>query len=595
MVMIFSSHKKSGLTLVEVLVGSFLMLVVFFGIFGLIRLSIKLIAQSKARIVATAFANQKIEQVRNLPYNQIGTVGGIPAGTIPETETITSNGVSFSIKTTVIYIDDPFDNTFPNDPFSWDYKRVKVAASWIGFMAGTVDLVTDVAPKGIETTGGGGVISILVFDANGQSVPQVSIHIENSAVSPAIDATYQTNDQGRLFLPGAPACDTCYKITASKAGYNSDRTFAVGEIIGGTTLAVPAKSFISVVEGQQTDTSFSVDRLSAQTVQSVKYVEEKTWSDSFDDLTKIGETFQTVASTTEGSVKLDQSQGQYFQTGYLVSAPITPTGLTQWGRLNWKQDAPASTNLKYHLLYSTSSNWEMIPDQDLTVGGVTNSAGFDLSPIDIAELDTIKYKSIKIKADFSSDDASLTSSLYNWQITWFSSDTLTPIPNLVFTLQGIKIIGTDNNGNQIYKYQQNLSTDGSGQIVIENLEWDSYKITVNGISTGYDIANSSPSQPVNINPDGSQTTILKLANHQANTLLVTVKDSANNPLTGASVRLYKTGYDKLKITTESGQAFYSPLSAAAFTLDIMMTDFQDYSEDVDVSGQKEQVVVLTPP
>jgi len=383
--------------------------------------------------------------------------------------------------------------------------------------------------------------------------------------------------------PGAPACDTCYKISVSKAGYSSDRTYAPGETIRGTILAIPAKNFISVVEAQQTDTSFSIDRLSTQTVQSIKYAEEKTWSDSFDDLTKIGETFQTVASTTDGTVKLDQSDGQYFQTGYLVSDAITPSGLTQWGRLNWNQDIPASTNIKYHLLYSTSSTWDLIPDENLTVDGVTNSAGFDTSPVDISDLDINKYKSVKIKADFNSDDASVSPTLFDWQITWFSSNTSTPIPNLAFTLQGLKTLGTDVNGNQIYKYQQNLATDGSGQIIIGNLEWDSYKITVNGASTGYDIANSLPAQPFNISPDTNQTTTLKLANHQANTVLVIVRDSASAPLTGASVRLYKTGYDKLKITTDSGQTFFSPLAAVTYTLEVTMTGFQDYSEDIVVS------------
>lgn len=592
---IFNNRKNSGITLVEVLIGTALLALIFFGVFGLIQLSFKLIAQSKARVTATALANQKIELARNLAYNQIGTVGGIPAGSIPENETVTRNGVAYTIKTTVTYVDDPFDNTFPSDPLPWDYKKIKVAVSWTGFMGGAVYLLTDVAPRGIETTGGGGIISILVFDANGQPVPQASLYVKNDAVFPAIDATYQTNDQGQLFLPGAPACSDCYKITATKAGYSVDRTYAVGEIIRGTTLAAPDKPFVSVIEGQQSEISFSIDRLSTKTVQSIRYVEEKTWSDSFENLTKIDELFQTVTSTTDGTVKIEESGGQYLFSGYLISTAITPIGLVEWGRLNWGENKPVSTEIKYHLLYATSSVWELIPDADLTIGGVTNSNGFSSAPLDLVDLDSLKYSSVKIKADFSTADAASTPTLFDWQITWFSSDTSIPIGNLAFTMQGAKILGADAGGNPIYKYQENLSTNASGQITIADLEWDSYKITVNGVATGYNIANSSPPQPVNVNPDSNQTTVLKLANYQTHTLLVSVKDAAGLPLAGASIRLYRTGYNKLKLATDSGQAFFSPLLNTTYTLEVKMSGYQDWQEIVDVSGQTEKIIVLTPP
>jgi type II secretory pathway pseudopilin PulG len=85
---LIEKNKKSGLTLVESLVGIGLLLIVFIGIFGLVRLNIKIVAQSKSKTIATALANQKIELARNLAYDQVGTVGGIPSGVIPETENI---------------------------------------------------------------------------------------------------------------------------------------------------------------------------------------------------------------------------------------------------------------------------------------------------------------------------------------------------------------------------------------------------------------------------------------------------------------------------------------------------------------------------
>lgn len=588
--------RSFGLTLIEALIGSALMLIVFVGIFGVIQLGMKLVAQSKARITATALANQKIELARNLSYDQVGTVGGIPAGAIAETETVVRNGISYTVKTTVVYIDDPFDNLFPNDPLAWDYKRVKVKVSWLGFLAGEVSLQTDVAPKGIETTDGGGIISILVFDASGQAVPQADIHIENASTTPLIDVNYQTDNQGRLFVPGAPASSDSYKITTSKTGYSSERTYGVGELIRGVALATPDKPYLSVLEGQLSEISFTIDRLAVKTVQTIRYVEEKSWSDSFEDETEISEKFQVVASSTLWAMILEeQAPGQYFSSGYFLSETITPVSLVEWGRLNWGDETPISAEIKYQVLYFNAGNWILVPDADLTVAGTPNSEGFFVPPVDLSGLDIFAYPSVKLKANFSTTDLAVTPTLFDWQITWFSSDTLTPVPNLDFIMEGTKDLGLDSAGQPIYKYQENLTTDANGQLTISDLEWDSYKIIVNGSATGYDIANSSPAQPVNINPDANQTTVLKLASHQTNTLLVTVKDAAGQALVGANIRLYKSGYDKTKLSSDSGQAFFSPLSADSYTLEVKMAGYQDWSASVDVSGQTEQIVVMTPP
>lgn len=531
---------EAGFSLLETIIGTALMLLVFVSIFGVIQLGMKLVAQSKAKVTALALANQKIELVRNFPYDSLGTMGGIPSGSIPETETTVRNKITYAVKTTVVYVDDPFDNLFPSDPLPTDYKRIKVKVSWSEGGGGEVILQTDAAPKGVENTGGGGIVSVLIFDANGQPVPQADVHIENSSVLPAIDAHYQSDNQGRLFLGGAPACNDCYKITATKTGCSAERTYAVGELVRGIALATPNKPLVSVLENQQSEISFTIDRVSTKTVQTIKYIEEKTLEGSFDE----------------------QNQ---------ISDPITPTGLVSWGELSWTS---TSTDIHFQLLYATSSDWVLIPGYDFTV-----------PPVDISELDSFKYSSIKIKANLPSD----------WTITWFSFDTSAPVPNLAFSMQGSKTLGLDDAGQPIYKYQENLSTNGSGLLTISNLEWDSYKITVNGSATGYDIANSLPPQPVNINPNVNQTTILKLADHQTQTLLITARDASGQPLVGASARLYKTGYDKTKLTTDSGQAFFSPLIQATYNLEVKMAGYQDWLGTVDISGQSEQAVIMTLP
>ncbi|MBI2123734.1 MAG: carboxypeptidase regulatory-like domain-containing protein [Candidatus Wildermuthbacteria bacterium] len=256
------THNNGGFSLVEILVGVSLLLVVFSGIFGVYQLGLQVMSQSEARLTATALANQKIEAIRNAAYQDVGTVGGVPPGIMAQEETVLQNGVRYTIETTIVYIDDPHDLMAPADPLPTDYKRAKVEAFWQGRFNGSVMLMSDVAPKGIETSVGGGTLSLNVFNAEGVGVSQASVRIVNEGVIPAIDATYQTDTYGAFVLPGAPAFVEGYRISASKQGYSQERTYGADE------LETPAKPHASVYEGQTTEVSFSIDEISTMAIES---------------------------------------------------------------------------------------------------------------------------------------------------------------------------------------------------------------------------------------------------------------------------------------------------------------------------------------
>ena len=256
------SNSEKGLSFVDVLVGISLMLIVFLAILGAYRAGLRVISQSKTRIVATALANQKIELARSLSYNNVGVVGGIPSGTIPETEIINRNNIDYLVKTTVVYIDDPFDGLSPADLLAADYKRIKVKVSWSHRYSGEVNLITDISPKGIETSLGDGTLFISVFDASGLSIAQADLHVKNDDVNPSIDAWYQSDDSGNLILPGTPTSIESYYISASKSGFSTDRTYSSEEVVN------PSKPFASVYEGDLTEIGFTIDQLSSMTVQT---------------------------------------------------------------------------------------------------------------------------------------------------------------------------------------------------------------------------------------------------------------------------------------------------------------------------------------
>ena len=93
MIFQYSRHNiKKGFTLVEAMVFLFIFSVTVVTFYRTFASGTKAISNVKSRIVATALANEKMEIVRNLDYEAVGTDGGAPAGSIPQEETVTKNG-----------------------------------------------------------------------------------------------------------------------------------------------------------------------------------------------------------------------------------------------------------------------------------------------------------------------------------------------------------------------------------------------------------------------------------------------------------------------------------------------------------------------
>ena len=255
--------RLQGFTIIEAIVGMAIFLIVTGSLFGITQLIFESIGQTRVRHTARLLANEKIEEARNLSYEDLGTVGGIPAGPIEPIEQVSLGGIMFEVTTTIAYIDDPFDGEAPADLVSTDYKRVRVKLEWAGAFASgkrPVVLVTDVAPKGIETNDGGGTLSLLVFNSEGNPLNGAGIHIVNSTVNPQVDLTITSDSFGRVILPGAPSAIESYEITVTKAGYSSDRTYSTQEVTN------PSKSHITVLEGQVSEASFAIDKVSSLTV-----------------------------------------------------------------------------------------------------------------------------------------------------------------------------------------------------------------------------------------------------------------------------------------------------------------------------------------
>jgi hypothetical protein len=269
--MLLKKKRILGQSLIDILISLGIFSILSVAIFSSIGLALNFVAFNRSRVTARHIAQEKIEFLRNLPYDQIGTIGGIPSGDLPQEEKQVKNKLNFKIKTTIVYIDDNFDDTAPIDTLPTDYKRVRIEVTWEGTAGSNkspIVLLTDISPKGIETTSGGGTLSVLVFDAHGNPVSQANVAIQAPTLSPPIDLTLMSGTNGRVILPGAPVCISCYKITVTKENYSTEQTYSTAVV------ANPNKPDQTIIEGKLTEISFAIDQLSTMKLVSKNTVED---------------------------------------------------------------------------------------------------------------------------------------------------------------------------------------------------------------------------------------------------------------------------------------------------------------------------------
>jgi len=573
---------KNGFTLIEVLLGTALMLIVFLGIFGAYQLGLKVVGVSKNKITATQIANGEIEKIRNLPYEKIGIIGGqlpTPTGILESSTSTTVNGVEYKIERKINYISDPADGIGVNDSCNLDYKRVEIKVSWQGRFPGEVKSVTDVSPKDkvqeIQScqVQPGGVLSVLVFDAYGATTSSPLIEIKNPETFETI--TSATPSSGKYDFPLA---SSTYKVVVSKGSeYTVDQTYGTNEI------AIPEKPNPTVLTGQVTNISFQIDRVSSFTVYTLSPWGSDYFSDAFLDESKISQKENVVV--LNGQANLATTSDGYLPSGYLISISISPQNLIQWENFSFSDSEPEGTDLKYQILYASGTDWILIPDSDLS----GNSMGFDQSPVSFSNLATT-YSSLKLKANFSTNSTSSTPVLFDWQISWRISNP-TPIPNATFSVQGEKLIGKDSSESPVYKFATTTQTNSNGRKDLLNWGWDNYTFSI-PMSTGLDLVSSDPQNPVSLPPNSHLD--VKLYLDSQNSLLVTVQDSETlEAIFSAAVRLYKSGYDKTQYANEKGQTYFIPLNVGSYNLEVSAPGYSTTTDSVSISGDITKTIKIT--
>jgi hypothetical protein len=553
-----------GMSFMDVIIGTALMLIIFTALIGLLRTSLQVASLAKTRSIATTIAEGQMEYIRSLSYDQVGTVGGIPSGTIAQNASTTQNGISFPIRTLIEYVDDPADGTGSGDAngITTDYKRIKVSVTYFANnRSQTVDLVSNYAPPGLETTTGGGTLKVIVVNATGAGVAGASVHVVNSSVSPAIDLTTFSDSLGVVFLPGAPT-STQYQIGITKSGYSSAQTYARD-----ATNQNPTPGYLTVVKNQTTTSTFAIDLLSNLNVHTFSPVATSTFADTFSSGAGVASTNNTLVSG--GAVRLTSDVNGYSLSGTVASTAQSPTYLAGWGTAVATTSLPGGTTIRFHV---TNGAGVLLPDTALP----GNASGFT-STASLSGLSTSTYPTLALSADLSTISTTTTPLLQDWSISYARGPI--PFPAVPFVLTGTKTVGSTGAGAPIYKTSVSNTTDASGNKTA-TLEWDGYTLAL----TAYDVVSACNAPPYSLSPGSTSDTSLMVSTSTTNMILVSVRDT-NGGVPGTSVTLSRSGFTKTVTTDSCGSAYFGSLSSASYDLTASKTGYTTFNvSGITISG-----------
>lgn len=225
--------KLEGFTLIEGVIVVFVLSLVALAIMTAYIGVYKSIDLAKAKITAVSIANEKMEILRSLPYDSLGTIvvdghaGGTVQGNIPSWEIVTRSGAQFGVQTMISYVDDPFDGSSPADIYPYDYKKAEITVTSTKYNTRLAQLSTNVAAKAAETPSGTGIIKICVIDASSAPVVGATVTVSNTTLVPVFNPIVaMTGADGCVMIPKLPEdLHNNYHLTATKDGYSTDLTY----------------------------------------------------------------------------------------------------------------------------------------------------------------------------------------------------------------------------------------------------------------------------------------------------------------------------------------------------------------------------------
>lgn len=217
-------RDESGFSFVEVLISIVVLSLIALGLAQGLAMTNAGLGAARVQSVATNLATAEVERVQRLDYEQVGTVGGNPPGTIPALRTETVRSVAYEIAVAVAFVNDPAQG---QPVTNLDYKRVRITVTPAApDGARKIVQTTLVAPPNYVSIAGKATITADVSDPfvtplaplEGVTVTAFgSTSPTRTAVSDATDALVFAGLEPSATSPDSSTYH--YRLAAEKSGY----------------------------------------------------------------------------------------------------------------------------------------------------------------------------------------------------------------------------------------------------------------------------------------------------------------------------------------------------------------------------------------
>lgn len=237
--------SAGGFTIVELVVGIVVFATIAVSFLGLYTSLIHSTIIAKRQAVASSLATSQMEYLKSLSYDSLAVAGGSIYATspLPATVTKTLDGVTYTIKTGINYVDDAYDGcaVYPTqalkelycrnypppsgspatDTNPQDYKIVHIIVNDKNNLK-LAEVDTQISARVSETASTTGALFINIIDNNGNKVSGATVTVVNTTITPNANVSDTTDSNGTAIFYGLPPdTNTDYHITATKTGYSS--------------------------------------------------------------------------------------------------------------------------------------------------------------------------------------------------------------------------------------------------------------------------------------------------------------------------------------------------------------------------------------
>jgi prepilin-type N-terminal cleavage/methylation domain-containing protein len=596
-----SIKVNQGVTLIETLIGIAILAILAFSIYRGLAALLDILSSSGTRLAATTLANEEIEIIRNMPFQNIGTIGGIPEGILEPLTIRTKDNITFNVTTVIRNIDDPFDGTLggsPNDLSPADYKLIELTLDCTTCQhPETFQFTGRVAPRALENASDNGALFVQVIDASGLPIQSATVNITNDVITPPVAITDTTDVSGFLKIVDVPPAVQSYHITATKSGYSHDQTYATSS--GNPN---PLKPDATVALQTVTQVTLVIDRVSTLEMSTVTETCNAVSSVDFDlagakligaapDVLKFQQSYttntngvRTISNLEWDTYLIDVTDSLFDLAGTIPNPPLTimPNSNQDFRMIMQSQNPRA-------LLVTVLDITNQLPIANAVVGLTTDT---------FQQIKTTG-RGFLIQTDWSGGEGQVN---FINKDEYFSQDgnidtTTTPgilqleeVTPGVYSASGWIISSTFNTGSASNFY---------------NITWEP---KVQPLNTGADsaqfqIATATTSTPLTWDykgPDGTASSFYTIGNsviHSDHNGDQFIRYKAY--LSTASTT-YTPNITDVSVTFASdcvppGQALFNGLALDTYTIDIAVVGYQNYNDVVTVNQNWQEIILQLNP